>query len=412
MEPDSLALRRYAVNLVFRPAAPVDERALFAGRVSQIDRVLEAVTSPGQHAVIYGERGVGKTSLANVLGQLLEGIEEEVLAVRVNCDGTDNFFSLWRKPLRQVSITLRARGIGLLPQTNSEHITLDALLPEDPVPDDIITVLRILPPGLVVVLFDEFDRLTDIEARALMTDTLKTLSDQGFPVTIVLVGVADSVTELVAQHQSIERALVQIEMPRMTREELGEVVDRGLARLGMGIAPPARELIVSLSLGLPHYTHLLAKHGATKALEKLRDQITIGDARGAIEAAIDTAQASIAHAYHRATTSPRRESLFREVLLACALARVDSQGYFRAADVREPMSRIMGRPYDIPAFTQHLNEFASETRGRILEKVGQRRRFRFRFVNPLMQPYVLLRGLRDGLIVETDLGAFSGSTQD
>jgi hypothetical protein len=96
--------------------------------------------------------------------------------------------------------------------------------------------------------------------------------------------------------------------------------------------------------------------------------------------------------------SPRRENLYAQVLLACALARCDDLGYFAAADVRKPMSRIMGRSYEIPAFSRHLNDFCEATRGPILTKIGTRRRFRFRFITPLMQPYVIMKGLGSGLI--------------
>lgn len=49
---------------VFTPGSPVNERDLFSGRIEQIQSVLDAVTQRGYHAVLYGERGVGKTSLA------------------------------------------------------------------------------------------------------------------------------------------------------------------------------------------------------------------------------------------------------------------------------------------------------------------------------------------------------------
>ena len=51
------------VGDVFRPSAPVDEKALFAGREEQVRRVIDAIFQRGQHVMIYGERGVGKTSL-------------------------------------------------------------------------------------------------------------------------------------------------------------------------------------------------------------------------------------------------------------------------------------------------------------------------------------------------------------
>ena len=62
------------------------------------------------------------------------------------------------------------------------------------------------------------------------------------------------------------------------------------------------------------------------------------------------------------------------------------------------MSRLMGRPYDIPSFSRHLFEFTEAARGPILNRIGGPRRYRYRFVNPLMKPYVVMRGLAEGLI--------------
>jgi hypothetical protein len=56
-------------------------------------------------------------------------------------------------------------------------------------------------------------------------------------------------------------------------------------------------------------------------------------------------------------------------------------GYFSAVDVREPMQKITGKPYDIPAFSLHLKRFSDEDGHPILQKTGQSRRFKFRFLN-------------------------------
>ena len=64
--PQIMAAHTHAAN-VFTPAAPIDAISLFRGREAQIQMLLEAVSQIGQHAIVYGERGVGKTSLISVL---------------------------------------------------------------------------------------------------------------------------------------------------------------------------------------------------------------------------------------------------------------------------------------------------------------------------------------------------------
>ena len=77
----------------------------------------------------------------------------------------------------------------------------------------------------------------------------KRVRDQAVPATITLVGVADNVSELVAEHGSIERALVQIHMPRMSRVELAEIVTKGMDATELAIDSEAVDRITALSQG-------------------------------------------------------------------------------------------------------------------------------------------------------------------
>jgi hypothetical protein len=45
-----------------------------------------------------------------------------------------------------------------------------------------------------------------------------------------------------------------------------------------------------------------------------------------------------------------------------------------------------------------INAFSETQRGGVLEKNGTSRRFRFRFDNPLLQPYVIMKGLADDML--------------
>src|SRR5205807_1377330 len=93
---------------------------------------------------------------------------------------------------------------------------------------------------------------------------------------------------------------------------------------------------------------------------------------------------------------------------ACALARCDDLGFFAPADVREPLRRITGKSYQIPAFVRHLTDFCETDRGPVLQKRGASHKYRYRFLNPLLQPYVIMKGLANGLI-STELAADADS---
>jgi Cdc6-like AAA superfamily ATPase len=378
---------------VFTPTTPVDEKSLFAGRNEQIRAVIDVINQRGQHALVYGERGVGKTSLMNVLSDFLG--RQRVLAVRINCDSTDNYQSVWKKAFEQAALTRTQLGVGFAADNRVTPVNPTDLLGAEITPDTVRRALATLSASFAVTIFiiDEFDRLPQRPRRA-FADTIKSLSDHSVNITLVLVGVADSVEELIAEHQSVERALVQIQMPRMSGAEINQIIETGLTKLEMTAVDSAKRQIVKLSQGLPHYTHLLCLNCVRAATDAHSLELTGETVRSAINRAIKGANQSIRTSYEKAIRSARKDNLFGDVLLSCALAETSDLGFFAAQDVREPMQRITGKDYEIPSFAQHLNEFCDSKRGPVLQKSGSRRLYRYRFRDPLLQPYVIMQGIQ------------------
>lgn len=385
---------------VFTPAAPVDRAEIFAGRTDQVRKVMDAISQKGQHAIIFGERGVGKTSLARVLHDFLKNFGESVLIPHITCDSGDDFTSLWRKVFDEIRLVRTQKSAGFV--SEDSRVELPSLREE--LSENVSTgdVRRLLAPlaynFIVVIILDEFDRLTKQKSRAMVADTIKMLSDHLDGVTLIPVGVADTVDELIKEHESISRNLFEIPMPRMSVLELTEILTKGFGKLRMNASQEVLTRITDLSRGLPHYTHLLGKHTARQAIDRQSLAVQIDDAERAIKQALDEAKQSTKSAYHRATRSQKKDALYRQVLLACALTETDGMGYFQPVDAREPMTLIMGKPYDSTNYHNHLVEFCDESRGRILERQGGERRWRYRFRNPLMEPFVLMRGVQDNML--------------
>lgn len=403
--------RRLKISNAFSPGAPIDAVALFAGRTKQLERVLQEIASRGRHVVIFGERGVGKTSLARNLVEVCRGGQIQTLAGgTVNCSAGDTFASVWRRAFEDLHFQQTSQGIGLQPEptttTHSASAIVGSLVApsgeaRELEPEDVRRVLSFFQPSMLVI--DEVDRIRDAAFSGLMADTLKSLSDHLVNTTIILIGVADSVDHLIAEHASIERSLAQVHMPRMSVKELLEILDKAYKSANLTASPTATAKIASFSRGLPHFTHLLGREAGLHADSAGRTEVTADDVTDSLESAIKNTEQSIQKSYHDATFSPRQRTYYPSVLLACALVQTDELGYFAATDLRSPLSRIVGKQMEIPAFAQHLNDFSSDARGRVLQKAGQKRRFRYRFTNPLLQPYVILKGVRDGLVTDAML---------
>ena len=390
-EPEQVE-RLQALTDAFRPAAPIDRQGLFAGRTRQLGDLFSVAEQPGQHALVYGERGVGKTSLVSVAAEMLGAAN--VVTARTTCDRSDDYESVWRKALSEIHFTVTRPGIGFAGGSRDVKVTASALLADDATPHDVRRGLAALAGDRRVAIFiDEFDRLASSDDRLLFADTVKTLSDELPQATLVLVGVADDVEQLIAEHQSIERALVQIHMPRMSHDELAEIVTGGMERARLTIGRDAVETIARLAQGLPHYAHLLGQLSARTALEHLRTSVRQKDVNEAVSEAIERTQQTVRETYRRATEE-NGDALYSKVVLACALADADEYGFFTVADVSVPEQ-------DIDA-TTYLDALSDPLHGSLLQRRGTARP-RYRFVNPLLQPYVLMRGLADGSVAPESL---------
>lgn len=374
--------RQAALHREFTPSTPVNRRAAFSGRFDQIIRITSSVTQPGRHVVLYGERGVGKTSLANVLSELLVPTDSNFreYAVRVNCTVDDTFESLWRRVFDELGLDESLRP-ARFDQLN---------------PDELRRILSRVQPPMVIVL-DEYDRMEDDSALSLMADTIKALSDHGVETKLVIVGVADSIESLIGEHESIRRAIEEVPMPRMSAGELRELVTKGFGSVGIGIEDSAVERIVRLSEGLPSYAHLLSLKTGERVLADDRDRVLLHDVLKSTESVVESAISNRLD-YHKAIRSSRPENLYPHVLAACALAAKDRLGYFTAKSVAEPMSKIMGKPYAIPAFSRHLASFLEDDRGCVLQRTGEKKRYLYRFRDPMMQPFAILAAIASGLL--------------
>ena len=54
----------------------------------------------------------------------------------------------------------------------------------------------------------------------------------------------------------------------------------------------------------------------------------------------------------------------------------------------------------IAQYQNHLGDWHTEKRGKILQRTGDARSYRFGFAEPTMQPYVLMKGIADDMITE------------
>ena len=403
-----------AVGKTFQPRTPISTRQLFAGRWEQCTAILDAVNQKGLHVIIFGERGVGKSSLANVLNPFLDAMESDEqginpnprLVVKVNIHQGDSYSTAWNRVFEEVSWFEKKPMIGLIPDMTDTRMTLKQAfaISDEPTIDEVRRTLGALPRS--VIIFDEFDR-GNAELRTAFTDTIKALSDYAVDSTVIIVGVSDTIDHLIKDHASIVRAVVQIQLPRMNARELSEILEKGEKALKIKFEQKAANLIVRMSQGLPHYTHLIGLHATRQAVDRLSRLVEVEDVHNSFNKSIQQAVQTIQEKYLLSVRSAHKDALYEKVILACAAASSaakDALGYFYPTDVVEPLASILKRENVIIAtFQKHMNEFTEKERGPVLERSGVPRAYKYRFHDPMMPPYIFMTAIANGSITTEEI---------
>ncbi len=376
--------------------APIDEEDLFAGRSTEVRRILETVLSRSKHVVLFGERGVGKTSLSNIFWKRFNKTLRSFVVARVQAGPQDKFSSLWTRALEE----LNAAGIAA---GKAEYVNFEFGY-ETITPSQVRRELQKCGANaLPIIIIDEYNEVKDSETKRLTANLIKEFYDFSITTTVIIVGVAENISELIEDHASIGRAIVQIPLNRMSSSELKEIIQKRISRTVMEFTADAVWTIVSLSRGLPYFTQTLSKHAALHAITDRRTKITNDDVEASMAKFIEDAEKGFQESYRIATRS-NQENFFEQSLLACALAKTDDEGFFTANDVVEPYSAILKEKKRIAHFDKHLRRFSSDEGGNILKKRGGDRQQTFRFSDPMMQPYVIIRGIQSKMIDDTAKG--------
>ncbi|MCD8455265.1 ATP-binding protein [Tenacibaculum finnmarkense genomovar ulcerans] len=377
------------IKQVFSPASPIKQKDFFFGRINQLNKIADAINEEGQHAILYGDRGVGKTSLANIMATSYTNLHP----VKITCGRLDNFKILWQNALDNIQFSKTTTGIGFNPQQTKEIVQIGNQTRNiaELRPSHIVQILNSLPATRLLFIFDEFDNISTKKARATFADLIKSLSDNNINSTIVLVGIADSIESLIGNHQSLERCLKQVKMPKMKNEECEEIITSGLQRLGLTIDKKVAEQIVEFSSGFPHYVHLLCKFGAKEIIENEKTNFSPAYLNIAIRQGIENTSEQLRISYRKAILTSNSSSKWRDLLFACAVVKIDEFNAFTISEVVKIYNETTGKDVKNGSITYNLNQLVTENRGEVLTKLGKGMSTRYMFNNPMMRAFVKLK---------------------
>ena len=280
---------------VFTPTRPKAGERRLAGRGAELQKILSALLEEHAHVVLYSERGRGKTSLSNSVIAALR--QHEVAVARYTCDAASTYEDIIRGLLRDLPASMLAVPAATQPAQGPAQGCSSAL-PDGPLqPYDVVSMPGRLTCPFLVCVIDEFDRLRNTVVRTQFADTIKQISDRGVRMLFMLVGVSDSLEQMLGEHQSIQRALVALPLPLLSEERVGELVADGAAEAGLEIAPPLAARIASLSRGMPYMAQLLALRVVQATALRGAKRATDADLRCAADRLVDEAEPRVLSLY-------------------------------------------------------------------------------------------------------------------
>lgn len=369
---------RTRLNSAFRPHAPIEDPGSFVGRTDERASVTDAIHQPGLQVVIFGERGAGKTSLANVC-------TSDTPRVRVFCEKDASFSDICK------SIVLEYKKISpsrLIYNATNDTIELEgSIFPANRLNGNLVRQILPNDQSLVIVL-DEIDRLTDRSVVAQFAELAKNLSTYQTNITIIFVGVATTADEVLAGHISNFRNLRQVSLDRMNSNELLGIIAYGENVLSLTFDDDVKSRIVELCDRLPYYLHLLATNAAKSALERNSLAVSDIDLTSGIRAAAADADQTLRQAYEHAILSVKRSEIYRQVLWTMASLPGSAYAVGSVAEALNDLSISEGgKAVSVQAVGQALKRLTEGKKRKILliRTAGF-----YSFTNPLMKGFVRL----------------------
>lgn len=96
---------RFEAGRIFTPSTPIGIAELFSGRLPQIGKLEDTVAERGRHALVYGEPGVGKTSLAQIIQYLIPSDKFKIRYIKKSAFSSDTYSSIWMSIFRDMKFT-------------------------------------------------------------------------------------------------------------------------------------------------------------------------------------------------------------------------------------------------------------------------------------------------------------------
>jgi hypothetical protein len=386
------------------------------GREKTLTTIDRAFSSPGRQVFIYGDRGVGKTSLAQTAAYLHTGVENP--PIYVMCGRTNNFGQTIQAianavvPVEQrlekaasggsfnFSLPGGFGGIGVSDGTKpSLNIGPPQSLNEAL---DIVRYVAAKRKNTTIIVIDEMERIESNAEREKFAEFIRNIPELNCDVRFLFCGIMHDVTELLQSHVSAGRILETIELKRLNYSDLWKILTVVAEKLNLEIQGEALIRIGQVSDGFPHYVHLIGECLFWGMFDDPNEVKRSGPEhyRTAITGALQRTEAALQAGYEKATRKTRNTADYEEALWALADSTSDKR---QIGDIYDQsykwimLKRIGRNMLSREQLNQRYLAMRKDSHSRIVAGFGSGW---FAFRENIMRGYVRLRAEAQGI----DLG--------
>ncbi len=396
----------------FTPSATIKTPERLFGRDKALITIDRAFASPGRQVFIYGDRGVGKSSLAETAALLHQDSADA--PIYVACANSGSFAEVLTAIgnatmdiAKRVELpgatgnygaSMLGTGINFKP-SEAKRISLpDAGTLSGAL--DIIRYVLSKRSGMQVIIIDEMERIGDPKERAKFAEFIKNIPQLEERVRFIFCGIGTTVDELIGAHPSAGRILETISLEKLHHNYLWDIINNVANKTGILVANEMFIRIGQISDGFPHYVHLIGESMFWSAFDD--DQIVTAMAprhfKAGIAGALARAEGVLRQQYQKATRKTKNTSDYEEALWSVADTTSDSRQLseiYESSYKRIMLKRQRERPMlTKEVFNQRLLALKKDGHGAILKGYGSGW---FGFRENIIRGYVRLMAEQEGV---------------
>ena len=321
---------------VLSPSRPIRTPEHLRGRERDLVTIKRALYATGRHIFIYGDRGVGKSSLAATAAYQYQSSDAEPIFIAGSLDETFNSLianlvsQAIGRPRTESRKARRSAGFswhGLRLATDMEisPLAIDQQIKSIGDAAELLKHVAEVHSEKPVVVVDEFDAIPDAQDRNKFAALLKQLGDQSVNIKFIFTGVGASAEELIGAHASAFRQLETLELLRLGWEGRRQIVEYAAGAFNLSVDSNVNWRIAIVSDGFPYYVHLIAEKMLWEAyVSREADGLGWDHYHDGLRAAIESINVELRRPYDKAVS--HRAPEFEDAVWSTA----DGEDLFRS----------------------------------------------------------------------------------